>query len=303
MKPLLLALALLSALHLQAEDRKATIQVVEHLDFGGLLVQPAGGRLTLTAEGDLVPEGGGLQGAPPPRATPARFRITGPPRGRFVVRVDPPSPMLTRPRGGQVRVAAFQGPRSSLEGTFDGTGQAEVRLGGTLDVAAGVPGGLYMGTQAMILVRVLEAGWGTSHESFRIQARLRAPLTLQCTKPLQFAGLLPGSLPGSVTVAPTGGFRASGASAPMLLSGTPQPAAFLLTGPAGTDYQIQLPARTTLTGPGGHLQVDGFTTEVRPGGCLPEGGLRFHVGATLHLAPGLARGEYKGLFQVTVIYP
>ena len=38
MKHLLLGLTLFPALLLQAEDRKATIQVVEHLDFGGLLV-------------------------------------------------------------------------------------------------------------------------------------------------------------------------------------------------------------------------------------------------------------------------
>ena len=302
MKHLLLGLTLFPALLLQAEDRKAAIQVVEHLEFGGLLVQPAGGRITLTASGDLIPEGGGLQGAPPPRATPARFRITGPPRGRFVIRVDPPSPMLIRPRGGQVRVAAFHVSLPRLEGTFDGTGQAEVRLGGTLDVAAGIPGGLYTGTQAMILVQVLEEGWGTVHESFRIQARLRAPLILQCTAPLRFAGLLPGTRSGSVTVMPTGGFRAAGASAPRLLSGTPHPAAFLLMGPAGSDYQIQLPARTTLTGSGASLQVDGFATETPLGGSLPEGGLVFHVGATLHVEPGLPRGEYKGFFQVTVAY-
>lgn len=302
MKAILSALALASSVILAAEDRKAEIRVVEPLDFGGILVQPAGGRLTLTASGNLVPEGGGLQASPPPGATPARFRLSGPPHGRFTFQVDPQSPMLTHPRGGQVRIAAFEASLPHLEGTFDATGQAEIRLGGTLDVAAGAPGGPYAGTQAMLLVRVQEAGWGVSRESFRIQARLVAPLILLCTEPLRFAGLLPGTEPGTLTVLPTGGIRAGGLSAPRLVSGSPQPAAFLLQGPAGTNYQILLPPAATLAGPGGTLLVDGFTTDAGPAGGLPEGGLAFRVGATLHVGALQPRGEYKGIFQVTVYY-
>lgn len=302
MKPFPFGLALLPALTLPAQDRKATIQVVEHLRFGGILVQPTGGRVTLTAEGSLVPEGGGLQASPPPGASPARFRVSGPPRGRFTFQVDPPSPVLIQPRGGQVRVAAFNASPARMEGTFDATGQAEIRLGGTLDVVAGAVGGSYAGTQAMLLIRVQEPGWGTAQESFRIQARLAAPLILQCTGPLDFAGLIPGTQPGTFAVLPTGGVRASGLSAPRLFSGTPQPASFRLHGPAGMNYQILLPEVAALAGPGGSLRVDGFASDTRPNGSLPEGGLTFHVGATLHVGALQPRGEYKGLFQVTVFY-
>lgn len=302
------ALALLTTLAIPgwAETPPAVqpaIQVIQPLSFGGLLVSPRGGSITLTADGVLVPDGPGIQPGATPPAEAARFRLTGPPGARFSLQVDPRVPMLTSPQGGQVRLVQFD-PAMDAFGTFDSLGAAEFKLGGRLEVGAGTPPGWFRATQVKLQMNVAGVrGAETVNASFSISALIRAPLRLINHSPLSFGGLIPGDGSGTFEVLAGGGHQSRGTGAPILVKGEPSPAAFFLQGPEGVPYTIQLPTRIILTGPGTPLLVDELTCSAPLTGTLPPVGLPFSVGGRLGVPPGQALGEYRGVFTVTVSYP
>ncbi len=309
MKPYVL-LVLLPTLALslsgQAQSRpviRPEIQVIQNLFFGGLLVSPAGGSITLTDGGLLIPDGSGIQPGAQPPCDPARFRLTGPPGARYSLKVDPRMPMLTSPTGGSARVTQFQ-PAMEIQGVFDALGQAEFKLGGHLEVAANTPPGLYRTTQAKLQLNVLGVtGLPTVNAPFTLSALVRAPFRLVNLSPLRFGGLLPGAQSGTFEVLASGGYRAPGTAGPALLKGDPSPAQFSLQGPPGSSYSIQLPSQIQLTGPGTPMRVDGFQASVALVGMLPPGGLTFGVGGRLTVDAHQRLGEYRGTFTVTVCYP
>lgn len=279
------------------------IQVIRNMSFGGLLVSPRGGSITLTADGLLVPDGPGIQPSAQPPCEAARFRLTGPPGAAFTLKVDPRIPMLTSPTGGSARLVQFD-PAMGFQGSFDHLGQAEFKLGGRLEVEAMTTPGLYQAFQVKLQMDVSDArGPGTVSLPFSISALIRAPFRLVNLGPLQFGGLLPGSLPGAFEVLATGGYRSSGHEGPTLAKGEPAPALFSLQGPPGASYAIQLPDRISLTGPGAPMIVEGFACSVELAGALPPGGITFGVGGRLIVPPDQRLGSYRGVFTVTVSYP
>lgn len=293
----------LSALAESPPPIQPGIQTIQGLSFGALLVSPRGGSITLTADGALVPDGPGIQPGGNPPCEAARFRLTGPPGARFSLQVDPRIPMLTSPRGGRVRLVQFDPPLET-QGTFDGLGEAEFKLGGRLEVGAGTLPGPFLASQVKLQMNVSDArGPGTVSASFPVNALIRAPLRLLNLTPLDFGGLLPGDQPGTFEVLAAGGHQSSGAGGPLLIKGAPAPATFYLQGPDGAPYTIQLPARITLAGPGDPMLVEELSCSLPLVGTLPPGGLSFGVGGRLGVRPGQALGVYRGLFSVTVSYP
>jgi hypothetical protein len=282
---------------------RSDIQVVQNLYFGGLVVNPSGGSVTLTEDGALITDGSGvLPGAKPP-AMEARFRLTGPPGALFSLRVDPQFPILNSPGGGSVRITEFRGSFPNFQGRFDATGQAEFRLGARLDISANTAPALFTATQAKLQLNVAGSpATGTINKSFTISALLRAPLRLTNLGPLEFGTLLAGSQPGEFEVLPDGSFRSLGANGPTFVRGVPRPAAFSLQGPSGTCYNIRLPQQITLVGPGSGVQVLGFTCDLPLNGILPSGGTAFRVGGRVRIGPAQAYGQYRGTMMVEVFY-
>jgi hypothetical protein len=127
-------------------------------------------------------------------------------------------------------------------------------------------------------------------------------LLLSATSDLDFGSIIPGNQTGLFQVLATGGYQAPQASGPMHFKGRPDPASFLLQGPVGTSYSIQLPQKILLIGPGQPLRVETFTCSVATHGVLPAGGLAFGVGAGLVIPQNQAAGIYRGVFTVTVNY-
>jgi hypothetical protein len=303
MRQLSYAFLILAGCVVPASASQAEIQVIQDLQFGGLVVGPAGGSVALTADGTLIPEGGGVLGTAKPPCAVGRFRLQGPPNAPFSVKVDPAFPVLNRPGGGSVRIVQFFGAPERFEGRFDASGQAEFRLGGRLDIAAHTVPGLHVASQVKLQLNVAANGVGTVQKSFTISALLRAPLTLSNTEPLDFGSLVPGAAPGVFEVLPGGGFRTLGTGGPTLVKGVPKPAAFVIQGPAGSSYSLRLPQGTTLTGPGGAMKVQGFTSDVPLSGTLGGASTPFHVGGQLLVNPDQPYGQYRGTFTVEVCYP
>ena len=285
------------------EPEVPAITLLQSLAFGGILVEPGGGRLTLTAEGSLVPEGPGLRPSSAPASAVARFRLRGPALRRFTLRLDPATPMLVHPRGGVLRLAAWLPSLPAMEGAFDASGEAEFKLGGTLDLKAGAAPGFYLATQARLQLNVAGLAKGVVSLPFTVSALLRAPLTLACTQGLEFGGLLPGTEAGRFEVPAVGPPRALGVAGPTRFRGTPHPAFFTLRGPARTPIFVLLPTELLLTGPRGTLLLSSFTTSVQSPVQMPEEDLTFQVGAAVTVGPQQPGGRYTGVFQVTVVYP
>lgn len=276
------------------------IQVVQPMHFGGLLVSSLGGSVTLTEDGALVPESGGIVPSTQPSFMEARLRLVGTPGLPFTLILDPSTPMLTGPSGASVRLAEFRCSLPGLRGTFDATGQAEVKLGGRLDIPVGTAPGIYRALQVNLLMQV--PGQATVTRPFMISALVRAPLQLTATGELDFGALIPGSQTALFEVLATGGSQSLQSSGPQLFRGHPTPATFQLVGPVGTGYSIQLPQSVHLQGQGRSLQVERFTCSVATTGVMPAGGLTFGVGAGLVVPSEQAPGMYRGVFQVTVNY-
>lgn len=271
-------------------------QVILPLSFGGVLVQPFGGRITLTPQGSLLPEGPGAQPGASPAASYARIRLVGPPRAHFRLRFDPANPALAGSGGGAITLAAFLTSLPASGGTFDGAGEAEVAVGGTLDVSAGASAGPY---SARVNLQLQVDGCAPVVQSLPVSCVVRSPLTLTALEPLDFAAITPGG-GGVFRVGAVSGHTMGGAG-PRLVKGTPHPALFRLTGPAHTAYTILLPREATLAGPRGTIRLIDFTSDPAQG-LLPPGGLSVHVGASLDVKPDQAPGAYRGVFQVTVAY-
>lgn len=277
------------------------IRLMQNLDFGGLVAGPGGGSLTLTAAGAVVPLGQSLQpGAPAARE--ARFRLYGPPRATFTLQVDPPLPLLDGPSGGGLRVAEFLTSIQGLRGTFDAAGQAELQLGGRLDIRAGTQPGLYRAPQMRLMMTVQGSGGGTYTLPFQLAALLRAPLLLTNTTPLNFGGLLADSRPTTLQVPAAGGYPPPGASSATVIKSHPSPATFTLQGQAGTSYSIQLPPSAVLSSSGSAMMVRDFTCSVPRSGQLRGSQLLFGVGATLYVGAMQQPGIYRGSFMVSVNY-
>lgn len=303
MRQLSSACLVLSGCVLPALASQAEIQVIQDLQFGGLVVGPAGGAVVLTADGALIPEAGGVLGTAKPPCAVGRFRLQGPPNVPFSIKIDPAFPVLNRPGGGSVRIVQFFAAPERSEGRFDASGQAEFRLGGRLDIAAHTVPGLYAASQVKLQLNVASCSVGTVQKSFTISVLLKAPLTLSSTEPLDFGSLVPGAVPGVFEVFPGGGFRTLGSGGPTLVKGVPKPAAFVIQGPPGSSYNLRLPQGTTLTGPGGAMRVQGFSCDMPLSGTLGSASTPFHVGGQLLVNPDQPYGHYRGTFTVEVCYP
>lgn len=306
MKRLLVLLGFLSLASLQGmagSGDPIQIQVIQPLYFGGLLVSPSGGSITLTPDGALIPDGPGVQPGANPPALAARFMLTGPPGAAFTLKVDPQFPMLTSPQGGSVRLAQFHCSLPDFQGNLDATGQLEVKLGGRLDIAVNTQPDAFIAPQVKLQMLVKDAGGrATTSAPLTIGVLLRAQLVLANVGPLDFGWLVPGSRRAAFEVLPGGGYRESAPDGPVLHQGIPRPALFQLQGNPGSCYIIQLPQKVELTGPGTPMIVEGFTCSLPLTGIFATGDLAFGVGGSLMVDPDQGHGHYKGTLVVTVAY-
>ena len=299
----LVTLILLLAAGTSLLGQAPTLRLVQDMTFGELAAGEQGGGIILSAEGILIPAGPGVQPAGRAIVQESRFLLTGPPHATFRCSVSPPTPHLTEPGGGRLRIQAFHGLPGLGEGRLDAQGQAILRLGAQLDIPAGAPAGTYAFSQASLqVVMVAGDGFLTLNQVFGIRARLRSTLRLVNLASLDFGSLIPGPSAGRFVVSAAGGTRTEPSGGPRPFRSMPRPAEFLVLGTAGTCYSIELPKALSLTGPGARLEVLDFHANVPLQASLPPGGLRFLVGASLLVPADQSPGVYRGLFVVSVDY-
>lgn len=146
--------------------------------------------------------------------------------------------------------------------------------------------------QALLLSALLIAALGA-----------HAKLSLATTSSLQFGRFAAGA-GGTITIAPNGTRSRSGGV--ILLSSTPTAAAYTLSERNPTTVNdiviLTLPAGATLSSGTASMALSGFTSSRPPGGVLGNATQSFSVGATLHVAPNQAAGNYSGDFPITIEY-
>jgi hypothetical protein len=272
--------------------------VVARVDFGGIVCQAGGGRVTLTANGSLLPEGYGVFRGAAPASSYGRIRLSGPPNGSFQFTLTPASPVLHGPGGATLNLASFQFAAPVGTGKFPRSGILDVAFGGTLDLPAGSPQGLYT---AQVVAQLSVPGFPAVTQLLPITCRVRSPLVLTCPVGLWFGSIFPAG-GGIVKVSPFPG-TASWSSGPKLAGGTIHPATLQLTGPPTGGLNLVLPSKAVLDGPSGAtLEVTDFTCDQDLRQGMPSSGLTFHVGASLHVAPDQVLGHYHGTVQVGMAY-
>jgi hypothetical protein len=128
------------------------------------------------------------------------------------------------------------------------------------------------------------------------------PILIIANSGIGFGQIAATSTPGTVTVTSAGTRTASGGVA--LGSGLGvTPASFTVTGDPHASYSITLPAAATLSGGGGSMTVDTFTSSPSSSGNLGLVGLQiFSVGATLHVGASQHAAAYSGTYNVSVAY-
>ena len=178
-----------------------------------------------------------------------------------------------------------------LAGILSNKGRADIKIGGTLQVPAGLAAGSYTGTLTMTC--------GAFQDFINVTATAGTMISISNTASLEFGIAAPTGAAGTITVTPAG--ARTGANVTLLAS-APAGASFTVTGEGNTAYVINLPASAILTGPGADMTIDTFTDD-NPGPALPGAGSEtFNVGATLNVAASQAAGSYTGTFGVTVNY-
>jgi hypothetical protein len=283
--------------------RQPRIQVIQHLDLGDLLLEDLGGSVALTERNEFESYGGSVRPSLRSTTHEARILLTGTPKAPFTLVIDPSQPLLENGRGSYVRVASFVHETGARQGFLNDQGEAEVRLGARLDIPAGLPPGLYAQSHLRLSLSVMDAAPQVVTEFFAIRCNLRPMLHLSTVSALEFGTIIPGDATGTFRVDPDGKTSVSGASGIRQYHGVPVAAEFLVTGTAGTEYSIDLPARVLLRGPGKDMDVHGFETNLPRLGVVPRGGFTFRVGASLTVPADQLPGRYEGVFLVAISYP
>jgi hypothetical protein len=275
---------------------KLEIQKIQSMDFGGLKAGSEGGSVILNYDGARIPGGDIRLGTGP--SHPAIFRLLGPPNGYFSLNVTPESPLLNPPVG-RVRVHDFLCSDTNFQGSFDGTGVAEIRLGGTLDIGTLQKPGHY--SESHVELHLHSLGFQSATQSFEILANLQPVLILTNESPMNFGSWIAMD-PGRVALNPLGPCTSLDPGGPVFAGGRPNPATFTIRAQEGTCYTLRLPDQIVLRGFGPSMEVTGFNSSIPSTGVMDNNSLSFRVGATLHVGAKQAIGRYMGTFDVTVFY-
>ena len=138
------------------------------------------------------------------------------------------------------------------------------------------------------------------------------PLSFVIDDNLDFGSLIPGTVAGTVTMAPTGARTATNGI--VLVGGGNTPATFSGQGTFNQRVDISLGANSILiTGPGAPMRVRTFVIGSTPTAVLTTAPLRFRIaatngiftfpiGATLEVGANQPAGKYTGNWSITLNY-
>jgi hypothetical protein len=123
--------------------------------------------------------------------------------------------------------------------------------------------------------------------------------TITTTANMAFGRFVAGS-GGAIMLSASGARSSSGGV--ILLPSASGPAGFSVTGSDNKVTVLSLPAdgAVSLVSGTNRMPLNGFVSNLPPGGVLVSGNQNVTVGATLQVAPNQPAGSYSGAFQATL---
>lgn len=133
-------------------------------------------------------------------------------------------------------------------------------------------------------------------------ATIITPIAINKTSDMNFGNVAVNTNPGTVVLTPASGRSTTGGCS--LSGGTVTAAAFTVTGVAGVNFTITLPASVTITDGSTNMTVDAFSSSPVSPAVLAGGTVNLTVGATLNVNGSQAPNIYTTAapFTVTVNY-
>jgi Domain of unknown function (DUF4402) len=125
--------------------RPITINLTRDLDFGRLIIATTAGRATVNPRTDVRTRTGGVTLAPGGTPGAARFVVSGTPSRPVQVTLGT-RPTLTRSGGTETMTMTALTMNGGVNRTLTAAGTLDLRVGGTLAVAANQVAGVYSGT-------------------------------------------------------------------------------------------------------------------------------------------------------------
>ena len=131
-------------------------------------------------------------------------------------------------------------------------------------------------------------------------ATIITPLTISNTGPLNFGNISVGALAGGTVSLSAANVRTAGGTCSFQALPASTVATFDITGAAGANLLVTLPASSTILNGATPMTLDNFIHDAPA--TIVGGALTFHVGATLNVNAGQLAGPYTGTFNVTINY-
>jgi spore coat protein U-like protein len=125
--------------------RPIVINLTRDLDFGSLIIATTAGRATVNPRTDVRTRTGGVTLAPGGTPGAARFVVSGTPSRPVQVTLGT-RPTLTRSGGTETMTMTAMTMNGGINRTLTAAGTLDLRVGGTLAVAANQVAGVYAGT-------------------------------------------------------------------------------------------------------------------------------------------------------------
>jgi Domain of unknown function (DUF4402) len=125
--------------------RPIIINLTRDLDFGRLVIATTAGRATVNPRTDVRTRTGGVTLAPGGTPGAARFTVTGTASRPVQVTLGT-APTLTRSGGTETMTMTALTMNGGVNRTLTAAGTLDLRVGGTLAVAANQVAGVYAGT-------------------------------------------------------------------------------------------------------------------------------------------------------------
>ena len=131
-------------------------------------------------------------------------------------------------------------------------------------------------------------------------ATIITPLSITNTTALNFGNISVGALAGGTVVVTAANVRTATGTCSFQAVPASTVAGFDITGAAGANLSVTLPASITILNGGTPMTLDTFVHDAPA--TIVGGALTFHVGATLHVSNAQLAGPYTGTFDVRINY-
>jgi len=295
---------LLGLAGLNAPAQTPTFNKFSDINVGGLVPGASAGTATLNSPSGTRSSSGATTLGSSVGLSLGSLTLSGRPGDAWTITGASAIPFTLSGPGGTLQVTAVDfEPSTTNAGTFPASGTTpNFYLGVSVNVgtAAATPPGSYTGSVSLRLTDTTNGR--TSTQAFTVTVRIDAVITLARLTNLSFGDIYTTPASGTVVLSPAGVRTFTGG---VLLGGLTAvtAASFTVTGTASTTYAITLPVSVVLTGPGGTMTANAFTSTPSATGTLSTAGQQqLRVGATLNVGANQPSGNYSGTFSVTVAY-